>query len=559
MTAFTFRLVNSLEKILPKESPRPLDRQHHLSGLTGEIISFQLAYTCDNESFDITDCFFHVKVLSPLSDHISIRKVDLVPCAYPCHGVWDENYLTTSPGLLPDLLTPIEIHKPIKAIPAQWRSLWFDVSIDEGLTAESYSIMLHTENRHGQLLWQDHIIIHPLQHALPKQKLLHTEWFHADCLADYYQVPVFSEEHWAIIDHFMASAASHGINMLLTPVFTPPLDTAIGGERTTVQLVDVNITGDHFEFDFSKLRRWIHLCSKHGIEQIEISHLFSQWGAEYAPKIIASVDGIEHKIFGWDTPATGIAYQAFLHIFIPQLKEVLKELQVFERTWFHLSDEPHDHQKTTYAAAKASVQSLLSDCKVIDALSSYDIYHEGIVEKPIPCVDQIQPFIDANVPHLWTYYCTAQAVQVPNRFIAMPSSRNRILGVLLYLYQIEGFLHWGFNFYNAQYSIQPINPYLITDAGEAFPSGDPFLVYPAPDGTAYESIRGMVLKEALYDLRALELLESFRGRSAVEELIYEGIEHKITFLNYPASADYLIQLRVKINESIRRYLYEGME
>ena len=52
----------------------------------------------------------------------------------------------------------------------------------------------------------------------------------------------------------MASAAEHGINMLLTPVFTPPLDTAKGGERTTVQLVDVTFADGQWSFGFDRLR-----------------------------------------------------------------------------------------------------------------------------------------------------------------------------------------------------------------------------------------------------------------------------------------------------------------
>ena len=31
-------------------------------------------------------------------------------------------------------------------------------------------------------------------------------------------------------------------------------------------------------------------------------------------------------------------------------------------------------------------------------------------------------------------------------------------GVLMYLHGIKGFLHWGFNFYNSQYSISHIDP-----------------------------------------------------------------------------------------------------
>ena len=67
--------------------------------------------------------------------------------------------------------------------------------------------------------------------------------------ADYYHAEVFGEEHWKALENQIALAAELGINMLLTPVFTPPLDTAEGTERTTVQLVDISEEDDGYRFD----------------------------------------------------------------------------------------------------------------------------------------------------------------------------------------------------------------------------------------------------------------------------------------------------------------------
>lgn len=57
--------------------------------------------------------------------------------------------------------------------------------------------------------------------ALPPQRLIHTEWFHCDSLAVYYGTEVFSERHWEIIGNYIRQAAYYGVNMLLTPLFTP--------------------------------------------------------------------------------------------------------------------------------------------------------------------------------------------------------------------------------------------------------------------------------------------------------------------------------------------------
>jgi hypothetical protein len=141
---------------------------------------------------------------------------------------------------------------------------------------------------------------------------------------------------------------------------------------------------------------------------------------------------------------------------------------------------------------------------------------------------------------------------VSNRFFAMPSARNRIIGVQLYKFNIEGFLHWGYNFYSTMHSKRHINPFAVTDCGGAFPSGDPFMVYPNEDGSAGESIRIMVFHEALQDLRALELLESLAGREFTLGLVEEGADGPIAFDAYPKSDEYILELREKVNREIEK-------
>lgn len=130
---------------------------------------------------------------------------------------------------------------------------------------------------------------------LPKQTLLYTNWFHNDCLCTYYGVEVFSDEYWEIVDKYIKNAVEHGMNMILTPVFTPPLDTAVGGERPTVQLVSVVKEANRYHFDFTNFEKYVNLCLKNGAEAFEISHLFTQWGAEAYSKIVAQVNSVEEK------------------------------------------------------------------------------------------------------------------------------------------------------------------------------------------------------------------------------------------------------------------------
>ena len=125
------------------------------------------------------------------------------------------------------------------------------------------------------------------------------------------------------------------------------------------------------------------------------------------------------------------------------------------------------------------MEPYLPDCILRDALSSYDYYAEGLVKHPVVATNHITPFIENDVPDLWAYTCCGQCVDVGNRFLAMPSNRNRILGVQMWKYHITGFLHWGYNFWNSQLSKAVIDPFKVTDAGGAFPGGDGFPSIPA--------------------------------------------------------------------------------
>ncbi len=536
-----FCVTGSLSKVLPHEAPQPWAYESY-PVMKGEKLSLQIAYQGDGvrRRPGQDRLFFFWEG----DGQATLRMVELAPVRMPSNQNCDDDYLTHMPAMLPDLLMPYDPEQGVRIPPTQWRSLWADILIPEAGRHWGAFVCRDAE---GTELWRQTVGIDVSQEALMPQRLLHTEWFHADCLADYYGVEVFSEEHWAIVERFMACAAEHGVNMLLTPVVTPALDTQVGGERTTVQLAEIFEKDGVYTFRFDKLDRWIALCQKHGITEIEICHFFTQWGAKCAPKIMVHTPQGLIKRFGWETSALDPDYTNFLHQFIPALKDCLKKNGVLEHSWFHISDEPYPEFAQDYKAAQATVLPLLEGLHLIDALSDFELYQTGIVRKPVVSTNHVTPFLNAKVEDLWVYYCCSQGKDVSNRFMAMPSRRNRVLGLQLYLHHIQGFLHWGYNFYNSQFSIRHLNPFAETEAGEAFPAGDSFLVYPGQGGEPLESIRLMVLDEALRDMRALEQLEAKRGRAWVETLIGE----EITFFDYPRNDAFYYELSRRVRQALQ--------
>ncbi len=544
-------MCSSLVKIMPGTAPEGSEFRSGCA-LGGEIYSFQLAYC----PVDFQRFKFDLTIDSPLKEFISCRKVELVPVDYPGQ-LFDDDYLSTVPGLYPDRLEDFS-GKPLRALLGQWRSLWFTIRIPEGHPAGRYDIKITLAvndkegGKHVSSSRTFTLEILPLD--LPQQQLSYTNWFHADCLAVYYGCEMFSEEHWRILENFFRCAANHGMNLLLTPVFTLPLDTGVGLERPTCQLVKVKCDKGIYSFDFTLFDRWISLAQKCGIKEFEISHLFTQWGAEFTPKIMAVVDGEEKRIAGWDLRSDSPEYEAFLGAFLPELTAHLKELGLQDKVFFHCSDEPAEKHLKTYCHAAKLLHKYVEGFRTMDALSDVSFYKLGYTTHPVPLEAHLEPFIAADVPELWTYYCCGPADIYPNRFITMPSSRNRVLGTLLYYYNVKGFLHWGFNFYFAQYSTFPIDPYRTTDADGAFPGGDPFVVYPGANGIPEDSLRHEVFFEALQDQRALQLLEKFLPRTGIIKMLDKfSAKGKLTMADYPKGEANILALRKKVNGLLKKY------
>lgn len=535
MKKIEISLLSSLAKVFP----RKIFGQELACAEIAKGQSFSFQITMRGEEAEYT-----YEINSELKNYIDAYNVGYVPMTMPTYeSCMDDDYLTKEKGMCPDPLFPQKDNRI--AVGEEYKTLWFTISLPKDVDAGRYNISVSIFDN-GQKVGEKSFDLNVHNVSLPEQELIFTQWFHADCIADVHGVEVFSEAHWDLLEKYISVATSHGMNMLLTPVLTPPLDTEVGGERTTVQLVSIEKNGEKYTFDFSRLERFIDICLKCKVKYFEINHMFTQWGAKNTPKVIAKVDGVEKKIFGWETDATSDEYVTFLNQLIPAIIAVFDKKGIeHKRIYFHVSDEPGDSCIVEYEKAYRVLERLIGDCQQVDALSHFGFFEKGIIKTPIVATSSIEPFLNAKIDDLWCYYCCAQHEKVANRFFAMPSYRNRIIGVQMYKCSIVGFLQWGYNFYNLQYSKGKINPYEVTDAGGSFPSGDSFSVYPYENG-ATPSFRMKVFKNAIEDYSLLTALEQKIGKKDVNALIDRVAGMKITFKDYPKDEKFFESLYSEI-------------
>lgn len=534
---FESRIISPLAKVFPDED-LSAERQGQTSALIGEYVSFQAAYKSMELLHDVT-----IDIQSDIKEHIRVYTVGLVPSNLPNYSDHDDNLLRTKSGLYPDPLYP---GHTANALPGQWHSFWLYVDTLH-LVPGKYNMEIHF-NQKGQILSSELFVLEILNVQLPSHGLIHTEWFYLDCLATHHHVEMLSDEHFAIIGAYLENYVEHGMNMILTPLFSPPLEMEVGGDRPTVQLVGVTKTKSGYEFDFSLLKRFMELCLQKGIQSFEMSHLFTQWGADYAPKIMCTIDGEEQKLFGWHTRADSEEYRNFLHIFLKDLLAFLTRHSWEKLGYFHISDEPNMSNIESYQVARAIIKETGMDLPVLDALSDYAFYQNGLVDIPVASTEHIGTFLENKVENLWAYYCCCEYKGLSNRFFNMSGSRTRVIGLQLYKAGIKGFLHWGYNHWYSARSKVHVNPYQVTDALGGFPSGDAFLVYPG-DKQPVSSMRLKLMQQAFQDIAACVALEKLAGREAVEAIIDEAMP--VDFFHYPHDDQWMLSVRGKINSAIR--------
>lgn len=532
------RILSSLEKLYHNDNLPDKDYTG-FSMLKNEKKSFQVVVNCDNE---------FTGILSISSNINNVRKysVEYIKSDYPMAKDADDYYRFSDDGYYPDLLLPLENTVTFKK---GVNIFWIELIPENNFIGTDNIEVSIVEN--NNVIAKKYLQVEVIYCELDFNNFIYTCWFHTDCLMSYYNIEVFSDEYWRITKNFLKTANEYGMNCVLTPIFTPPLDTEIGKERPTVQLIDVIVKNGTYSFKFDKLSKWIDIAHDCGIKYFELSHFFTQWGAYHAPKIMATVDGEYKRIFGWDTKASSKEYKIFLTELSKELIKYIDIHNLKDKILLHVSDEPNLFMLPSYARASKLIHKLFKGYKIVDALSEIWYYKLGIVSSPIPSNDHIDKFI-GKTDELWTYYCSAQNKKyVSNRFFCNDSIRTRVIGYQMFKYDVKGFLHWGYNFYYTQLSKALIDPYKVSDAGGKFPSGDSYVVYPAKDGTANHSIRLKVLYDALQDMAALNVLKKLTDKKNCISIIEEDGKNNITFSDYPHSDEWMLNTREKINSAIK--------
>lgn len=553
MFGIKMKQISSMKKILNEGDFDKCDHVEQAVVLQGEHYAYQIAFS------STTRYKMKIEVETSINEGVDLYVVENAMIDNPLYAYKaDDDYVTDEKGIMPDILIPLKDKENTLCMDGV-SSLWVDVNIPKDLKPGIYTITTKFKNlsrcEQVNLALAVTMKLQVLNSEIAPQKTILTQWFHTDCIASVHNVEIYSDEHWDLIDKYMKMASDNGMNMILTPVLSLNLDVSFGVVRPNIQLVDITLDEAEYKFDFTKLKKWISLCKKNNFKYYELSHLFSQHGLKYVSNVVATMNGEKNYVFGWNTKSDSERYAEFLKLFIPKIMEVLEEEKIKDVTYFHISDEPQFSNFESYKCAHDLIKPLIGDCKIFEAISNYEFYEKGLIDIPVVCATfpYLERFLENKTENMFIYHSNICSMKVPNRFLAMPAHRNRVLGLIMYKYGITGLLHWGYNFYYNAGSEYTVNPFLTTSGDGYYPSGDTFSVYAGDDGPIC-SMRMKVFKDALQDIQLLEMLEKYISKTEVVKLIEDMAGSEITFEEYPRNSEFYDSLNQKIKGIIAEYI-----
>ena len=195
---FRARMISSLEKVFSDTEPSCASFTS-FSMLKNERSSFQLAFYATETSE------YELSVSGWEQGSLSVYEIVEVNSDLPAFEDSDCYYLRKTPGLYPDLLRPLD-GGVFSAEGEKWHSIWIELDASN-VPAGKHDVFVTLSK--GKETVTNIVTAEVINVNLPDQELMCTLWFHSDCLATYYDVEVFIEEHESIIENYIVNAVLH--------------------------------------------------------------------------------------------------------------------------------------------------------------------------------------------------------------------------------------------------------------------------------------------------------------------------------------------------------------
>lgn len=498
-------LETSLNRIF-LQSPSKQVASFELLAARNSRISFQVGFRNNTVKVKNVECSIEgADDLAPL-----VRIVGLVPMRdfTPLTRVEELDGTGNLPGWVPDPLMPAT---DVRANPYTSRSFWITLNIPAKLRPGSYKLNVNVawenvyfkQERGKKGTTTLPLTINVTEMVVrPREDFPVIHWWRGEATWNYYKTDMFDDRWWELTKAQLTDMLDHGSDVIYVPVL---FDLKPVFKRPCQLLIVDEPAPGKYVFDWSRVKKFMKMCREIGVKRFEWSHLWVYHGVDHPVRVYKKVEN--EFVMLWPTDISGFSdtFINFLKQFLPEFHQFLLDENVLKHSYFHISDEPYAKDLENYKKAQDLLKELAPWMRpIMDALSDINYGRQGLVDIPVVVLPGAKAYFDEKIPH-WVCFCTDPKGDFLNRFFDTPLPKLRMAGWLFYHFNAQGFLHWGYNYWNKLETQEVLDPYIQADAGvyPHIPYGDPFVVYPGPDGPI-NSIRWEVFAESLQDYAILQ-------------------------------------------------------
>lgn len=415
--------------------------------------------------------------------------VDYVGCSelqqYPAHDV-----LRSNSGLFPDPILECDSYD----LPA-FRAFcpWITLRVPEDASAGVYTATVTMKGRGFCFRKPIKVKVYPFTMDRPSFENVNWVFDFPEVLAIWNNgetVEPDSDLYWEYMDQLAEMMAQGHQTMTMVNIFR-----VVGMEHGS---------DGKWSFDWTLFDKQVNHFIRHGvgrrIQGAELGHrLTPVWEAPFG---LFYPMGDELELLPVSDPRIVELYSQFL----PAYKAHL-EKNGWADIWVQkVCDEPIDANATSYCEVIRFIRKYWKDIHVLEALQTTKV--QDAVDTWVPQLNTWHNNYDfyrrrqKAGDHIWYYTCCFPQEEYPNRFIEQPLLKGRMVYWMGFKYGAEGFLHWGFNYWNSNC----FKDASIWSGSMVLPGGDSWIVYPGPN-KFLRSIRFEQMRDGLEDITLLKMLQ----------------------------------------------------
>ena len=399
---------------------------------------------------------------------------------------------------------PLMPTPPAEIKPNWTQGVWLTIRVPADAAAGDYKGTL--EISAGAESKRFDLSLRVLDFALPGMKKGNFDlniWQDPAAVARVAKVPLWSPEHWKLLEAYARNLAAHGQKSISTSIIYDPWRSQTGFVYPSMvkwSFPGVYKAGEasKFQFDFSVFDRYVEMMMKAGIDKSIQCFSMVDGPGHTSLCNIGYTDTTTDKLRVCPTHVGDAAYRDVWGSFLPALVQHLKQRGWLSRTYMGFDEKPQAIMKGIFSVLKADAPelkvSLSGGSSSEDSATAGDlVLYYGALRRR----DVVRKLLEERRTVGTTTFYTACGTASPNTFVYSPQWESRMLPWIAFKNGLAGYARWAYQTWSRNVWKAPLL---------RWHTGDSFLVYPGKEGPI-DSTRWELLRQGIQDYEALTMLK----------------------------------------------------